>query len=418
MNFHVKDFRKHTESATDRQERVSWWSQDKLRQARILVVGAGALGNEVVKNLALLGVGHILIADFDAIELSNLSRTALFRSSDLGKRKSPVAAARARELCVEPGAKIASFDGDVVWELGLGIYRSMDIVLGCLDNVEARLAVNRACMLAGKPFIDAGIRGLAGSVYVFAPPFECCFNCTTTKRERAAAGGRYDSCFQIIRRNYSEGRMATVQVTSALIAAMQTEQAIKWLHGRLPKTGLRLQYDGGSGAPYFDVTPIHRRPGCECETTRPLEGVAKLPGSFADSTLAQVLESAAAAGVQEPVLKFPSSFVPYLFCGDCGQNSTIMKPIFRLRNEEVQCAHCRKIGARESLQLIRLGDSLDLFDPVIAAEQREALLQTTLPELGFPLHPVMLFQSGNGREYYFEFAKPEIENMPCVNEGA
>lgn len=418
MDFHVKDFRKHSESATDRQERVSWWSQNKLRHARILVVGAGALGNEVVKNLALLGVGHILIADFDAIELSNLSRTALFRSSDLGKRKSPVAAVRARELCVEPSAKIEAFDGDVVWELGLGVYRSVDIVLGCLDNVEARLAVNRACMLAGKPFIDAGIRGLAGSVYVFAPPFECCFNCTTTQRERAAAGGRYDSCFQIIRRNYSEGRMATVQVTSALIAALQTEQAIKWLHGRLPQTGIRLQYDGGSGSPYFDVTPIHRRSGCECEMTRPLEEVEKLPGSFAASTLAEVLERAAAAGVQDPVLKFPCSFVPSLFCGDCGQNSTIMKPIFRLRNEEVQCAHCQKIGARESLQLMRLGDSMDLFDPVLSEEQRAALLQTTLPRLGFPLHPVLLVQSGNGREHYFEFATHESAEALRENERA
>lgn len=411
MGFHVKDFRKHTESATDRQERVSWWSQDKLRQARILVVGAGALGNEVVKNLALLGVGNILIVDFDIIELSNLSRTTLFRTADLGKRKSPVAAERARELCVEPNAKIEAFDGDVVWELGLGVYRSMDLVLGCLDNVEARLAVNRACMLAGKPFIDAGIRDLAGSVYVFAPPFECCFNCTTTKRERNAAGGRYDSCFQIIRRNYSEGRMATVQVTSALIAALQVEQAIKWLHGRLPQSGVRLQYDGGGASPYFDVTPIQRRPGCECEMMRPLAGIASLRGSSTDSTLAEVLDRLAAAGVHEPVLKFPSSFVPFLFCGDCGQNSAIMKPIFRLQNEEVRCAHCQKIGARESLQLMRLGDSMDLFDLELE-EQREALLKTTLQGLGFPQDPVMHVQDGNGREHYFEFAKHETAILP------
>lgn len=406
MDFHVTNFRRHTETATDRQERVAWWSQEKLRQAKIMVIGAGALGNEVVKNLALLGVGHILIVDFDSIELSNLSRTTLFRHADLGKRKAPVAAARAQELCVEPEAKIEAVDGDVVWELGLGAYRRMDLVLGCLDNVEARLAVNRACLLTGKPFIDGGIRGLAGSVYVFAPPFECCFNCTTTKRERNAAGGRYDSCFQIIRRNYSEGRIATVQVTSALIAALQVEQAIKWLHGRLPKSGFRLQYDGGSSAPYFDMTPIRRRHGCDCEATESLTEIRTLPGALAQTTLAECLERLQAAGVHEPVLKFHSSFVPHLFCGECGQNTVLMKPIFRLANEEVQCVHCKKIGARESLQLARLGDSMDLADD-LPDEYRTAILQMPLPQLGFPRFAghVLLVQDGHGHSHYFEFAE-------------
>lgn len=404
MSFHVTNFRPHTETATDRQERVTWWSQEKLRQAKILVIGAGALGNEVLKNLALLGVGNIVVVDFDTIELSNLSRTTLFRHADLGARKAPVAAARAQELCVEPNAKITAIDGDIVWEVGLGLYRRMDLVLGCLDNVEARMAVNRACMLANKPFIDAGIRGLAGSVYAFAPPFACCFNCTTTKRERQSAGGRYDSCFQIIRRNYSEGRMATVQVTSALIAALQVEQALKWLHGRLPHSGFRLQYDGGGNSPYFDLTPIQRRPGCECGETQPLREVATLPGKSATITLGQCLEHLRARDLEEPVLKFPSSFVPSLFCGECGQDTALMKPIYRLTNAEVQCAHCRKIGARDSLQLIRLGDSMDLQDETLA-EARAGLLAMTLPQLGFPQEPVLFVQDAHGQEHYFEFSE-------------
>lgn len=405
MSFHVTNFRPHSETATDRQERVAWWSQEKLRHAKILVIGAGALGNEVLKNLALLGVGQIVVVDFDTIELSNLSRTTLFRHADLGRRKAPVAAARAQELCVEPNAKITAIDGDVVWEVGLGLYRRMDLVLGCLDNVEARLAVNRACMLANKPFIDGGIRGLAGSVYAFAPPFDCCFNCTTTKRERQAAGGRYDSCFQIIRRNYSEGRMATVQVTSALIAALQVEHAIKWLHGRSPRErGYRLQYDGGGAQPYFDLTPIQRRPGCECGETEPLQEVALLPGSCETTTLEQCLAYLQASGLNEPVLKFPSSFVPYLFCGECGQNTALMKPIFRLTNAEVQCGHCRKIGARDSLQLMRLGDSMDLQDESLETD-RGVLRRMSLHQLGFPTEPVLFVQDGQGREHYFEFSE-------------
>ena len=66
---------------------ISWWRQDRLRSARILVVGAGALGNEVMKNLALLGLGTIYVIDFDLIEPSNLSRSVLFREADAGRRE-------------------------------------------------------------------------------------------------------------------------------------------------------------------------------------------------------------------------------------------------------------------------------------------------------------------------------------------
>ena len=82
----------------DRYERfrlIEWWNQDRLKAASALVVGAGALGNEVAKNLALLGVGRIWIADFDRIETTNLTRSALFRGSDVGKWKAQVLAAGA-----------------------------------------------------------------------------------------------------------------------------------------------------------------------------------------------------------------------------------------------------------------------------------------------------------------------------------
>src|SRR5690348_7153428 len=73
-------------------EAIEWWDQSLLQKARVLVVGAGALGNEVIKNLALLGIGNVVIADMDKIELSNLSRSILFRESDEGKSKAECAA--------------------------------------------------------------------------------------------------------------------------------------------------------------------------------------------------------------------------------------------------------------------------------------------------------------------------------------
>src|SRR6185436_1639963 len=76
---------------------IEGWDQERLAAARVLVAGAGAIGNEVIKLLALLGVGNILIVDFDHIEISNLTRSMLFRDADIGKSKALVAAERARE---------------------------------------------------------------------------------------------------------------------------------------------------------------------------------------------------------------------------------------------------------------------------------------------------------------------------------
>src|SRR5471032_2397086 len=82
----------------DRFKLIGWWDQKKLADAKVLVVGAGALGNEIIKNLALLGVGNILIADLDRIENSNLPRSVLYRAQDNGQFKAQIAARSAKEI--------------------------------------------------------------------------------------------------------------------------------------------------------------------------------------------------------------------------------------------------------------------------------------------------------------------------------
>jgi adenylyltransferase/sulfurtransferase len=82
----------------DRQQRIDGWDQKALQAARVMVVGAGAIGNELIKNLALLGVGHLLIIDFDRVEASNLSRTVLFQHSHLGQSKAQRAAGEAAAI--------------------------------------------------------------------------------------------------------------------------------------------------------------------------------------------------------------------------------------------------------------------------------------------------------------------------------
>ena len=147
---------------------ISWWRQERLAAAKVLVVGAGALGNEVLKNLALLGAGHLFVIDFDAIEATNLTRSVLFRESDAGRPKAERAAAAVKVL--NPDVKVRALNGNVMTELGLGVYADMDVVIGCLDNREARLWINRQCWRAGKPWVDGAIQEISGVVKVFVPP--------------------------------------------------------------------------------------------------------------------------------------------------------------------------------------------------------------------------------------------------------
>ena len=134
------------------------------------------MGNEIVKNLALLGLRNVFVADRDQIENSNLSRSILFRERDCGRPKAVVAAERAAEIY--PEIRVQPFAGNIVYDLGQGIYHWADLILGGLDNREARVAINLATARAGKVWIDGAIERLDGVARVFDPATGPCYECT------------------------------------------------------------------------------------------------------------------------------------------------------------------------------------------------------------------------------------------------
>src|SRR5258708_6222136 len=109
------------EDRYSRQRLMACWDQEKVSKASILVAGAGALGNEVLKNLALIGVGHILVIDFDRVEVANLSRSLLFREEDIGRPKASTAAQALQQI--NPEIRVEAIDGDLETHLGLGQIR-------------------------------------------------------------------------------------------------------------------------------------------------------------------------------------------------------------------------------------------------------------------------------------------------------
>lgn len=207
---------------------LSWFKQDKVRKAKVLVAGAGALGNEVVKNLALFGIGTIYVCDFDRIELSNLTRSVLFREEDAYNHayKAEVVAKRAMEI--NPQITVYPIVGDLFSEIGLGIYKDVDVVIGCLDSRIARYLLNRLCMRVGKTWIDGSIENLTGVVKVYAPEINC-YECNLSREEFNHIMLR-TGCADVVRAQTSAGRVATTPISASIVGAMQAQEAMKIIH--------------------------------------------------------------------------------------------------------------------------------------------------------------------------------------------
>ena len=207
---------------------LSWFKKEKVKNARVLVVGAGALGNEVVKDLALFGVGHIYVVDFDRIELSNLTRSVLFREEDAYSHsyKAEIVAKRAMEI--NPQIKVIPFVGNLFSEVGFGVYRMVDVVIGCLDSRIARYQLNRLCMRAGKSWVDGSIENMTGSVQVYTPGLAC-YECGLSRDEFNHIMVR-TGCADVVNLQSSAGRVATTPISASIIGAIEVQEAMKIIH--------------------------------------------------------------------------------------------------------------------------------------------------------------------------------------------
>lgn len=207
---------------------LSWFRKERVNTARVLVAGAGALGNEVIKDLTLFGVGHIFVVDFDRIELSNLTRSVLFRERDAFEHryKAEVAAERAMEI--NPQIKVTPIVGNLFSEVGLGLYKSVDVVIGCLDSRLARYQLNRMSIRANKSWIDGSIENLTGTVKVYSPGISC-YECGLSREEFNIIMLR-TGCADVVRSQTSQGRVATTPISASIVGAVQAQEAMKIIH--------------------------------------------------------------------------------------------------------------------------------------------------------------------------------------------
>ncbi|KAH0533745.1 SUMO-activating enzyme subunit 2 [Cotesia glomerata] len=150
--------------------------QNAILNSKILVVGAGGIGCEILKNLVMTGFKDIEIIDLDTIDVSNLNRQFLFQKQHVGKSKSAVA--RETALTFNPDAKITAYHDSITSsDYGLNFFKKFSLVMGALDNRAARNHVNRMCLAADIPLIESGTAGYNGQVELIKKGLSQCYEC-------------------------------------------------------------------------------------------------------------------------------------------------------------------------------------------------------------------------------------------------
>ena len=156
-------------------EEIGYQGQLKLKNAKICVVGIGGLGNPITTRLAAMGVGTLRIVDRDVIELSNLHRQTMFDEDDVGQVKVEVAAKKLQKL--NPDCKIEALAVSVNDYTALEVVEGCDVVVDALDSVNARYALNKACVKFGIPFVTGAAVGVSGQIFTILPGISACYYC-------------------------------------------------------------------------------------------------------------------------------------------------------------------------------------------------------------------------------------------------
>lgn len=334
-------------------ELIPWWSQERVGVATVLVAGAGAIGNEVVKNLALLGCGNIVIYDMDRVEHGNLSRSVLFSQADEGRLKAEVAAEAAMRLNPDVNARWS--DVDLVYGLGIGTVQDADVVLGCLDNRLARRSLNEVAIVAGTPWIDAAIEEMNGQVRLFGRGEGACYECLLRESDFHALQTRH-SCGLLARQKVVEGKVPTAVTSASLVAAWQVQEALKFLNGQPVRWGTNL-ISQGLGADVYSTT-MPRRKGCPFHDIEPIVATASVS---IDAPWATILESARLA-----LVNLRHDLVLGFDCNSCGQAWDDLGILGLVPEDSATCPECAQTAQ------LRLAGTVARLDPWSARTPRES----------------------------------------------
>lgn len=341
---------------------IPGWKQSRLASASVIIMGMGALGNEVSRILAMAGVGKALLCDPDTVEVSNLSRTALFRAQDIGRLKVEAAAMALTELA--PEMEIAVRTQTLAHGVGLAELRDASLVIGCLDSRSSRLQLAGRCQMVGAPYIDGGTTPWGGEVrpYLMKDSVGACYGCSLSAAERGEADVPW-SCLS----QDSESPVGAAIPSSALVATWMGMFAVRFLMGMAVPDSI-LKIDGVQGT----TTVVQQERDPECPMHKPLKEVVQVPVKVTDtlSMLISSLPEGAIPYAREPVQHRAE-------CHTCGYQSE------RWQVPQLEaCPNCR-----------------DMLLPRTTLMLENAPLDVSIATLGIPPREILPVKTATGFVY-------------------
>jgi len=385
------------EDRFSRMRLIPWWDQAKIAKCRLLVVGAGALGNEILKNAALLGFRKIVVVDLDRIEESNLSRTVLYRSHDVGRFKAEVAVRAYGDLA--PDATVQPLVANVVHGIGLGVFEWSDLILAGLDNREARLWINRAAWKVNRPWIDGAIEGINGVARVFLPGVPPCYECTLGEVDWNLLQKRM-SCNLLVLEQDNEGKVPTTPTISSIIAGLEVQEAVKLIHGLPTLASKGYVFEGLHHSSYV----VEYTENAECMSHHTVPEIIHLPESARDLTLQQLRERAQHdLGSHDVAIEFSRDVIHKFWCPVCGREEERFAPAGSIRFEAAKCPADGQLRTVEVLHSYAGGQEL--------GERR-------LDQLGLPRLDLFTARGGEREIGYIPFGDAEQILGRAVQEEA
>jgi molybdopterin/thiamine biosynthesis adenylyltransferase len=324
-----------------RQQGVEGLARERLAGLRVTLVGAGAVGNEVLKNLVLMGVGAVDVHDFDRVEIHNLTRSIFLREDDIGRGKAAAVVERAVE--VDASVRLRAIEGDAWRTLRLAELATRDVVICAVDNLEARMRLSQLCLLAGVDLVNVGIDSRHASVDVF--PFAsatdtACFECHLPESAYRRVAERY-SCGWLRRALLVEQTVATTAITASAAGALAVQAALRIGEGPRGEAR-RVLLDTRSGA--STLATLERNP--DCAGCAPLQPRPRRIAAGSD------WRAAVPAGVD--ALQLAEALIFDYACAACGTTAARERhrgrPAAEFDDRIMRCASCGELGVRVDLR--------------------------------------------------------------------
>lgn len=403
---------------------VSKPAAELIKNIKILVVGVGAGGNEVLKNLILMGFGNITILDFDIVEDSNLSRTTLFRKEDIGKSKSLVAAERLKEFALHEKPNIVGLHGNLMTDFGKGLFVEHDIVICCVDTQKCRAYINDWCVMTKTPFFEMGFSEYDVDICFFAPDGTMTQQDGTIIEKLPSSDGKFpkfngefpvclreeigfgsfeekrNSCSGFKVQDTNLAKIPTIQVSAAMAGVLVATELIKYLNGIDTIKNKMLLYFGRT---YETMICNYKRSAkClihdvvfTCDTTN-------ISNKNSIGELISELENKNCGNV---LLKLPDEFILSGVCHGCGKQIIINKRKSTVWDTERWCSDCKK--NENYFQNIEYANSFQKVPQEISINSESVILNMSLESVGVPSGDILeyIVVEGNDCDYRYVLLK-------------